>query len=45
MAGHCINWPISKPFSELAARMGVIFTVIGCQPRSCSQLVETKAVR
>ena len=37
--GH--GWPISKPTSELAPRM----TVIGCQPSSCCQFVETKAVR
>ena len=30
-----------QPSSELAARRAVI----GCQPRSCSRLVETKAVR
>ena len=37
MAGHTRNWPISNPASKLA--------VIGCQSRSCSRFVETKAVR
>ena len=41
MAGHTRNWPISRPSSELAARMAVI----GCQPWRWSQFVETKAVR
>ena len=31
MAGYSRNGPISKPSSELAARMAVILTVIGCQ--------------
>ena len=42
--GHARNWPISKPHSELAVTMAVILVVIGCQSRSCSQYVETKAV-
>ena len=41
MAGHTRNWPISKPSSELAARMAVI----GCPLRRCSRIVGTKAVR
>ena len=40
MAGHTRNWPISK-----AARMAMIFDVIGCHPRNCSRFVKTKAVR
>ena len=39
------NWPISKPYTELAAKMAVILAVIGCQPRSSNRFVETKAVR
>ena len=31
MAGHTRDWPISKPSSEVAARMAVILAVIGCQ--------------
>ena len=41
MAGHTRNWPISKPYSELAARMAVI----GCQSKTCSRFLETKALR
>ena len=39
MAGHARNWPISRPSSELAARMAVI----GCQARRSSRFLETKA--